>query len=142
LSQLRPKIWPLYSEWGKRREGGNSTANKLPNYVQKFGLCTVSREGKGGRKKYCKQVAELLLILLHLLLFRSVLTCNGIIIYTRWRLMKSTERLSATFAIVSEPILYYWNHRVHCNFTGDSKCNERGWACTPHAHQPGLILPS
>ncbi len=27
--------------------------------------------------------------------------------------MKSTERLSATFAIVSEPILYYWNHRVH-----------------------------
>ena len=19
----------------------------------------------------------------------------------------------------------------HCNFTGDSKCNERGWACTP-----------
>ncbi len=31
---------------------------------------------------------------------------------------------------------------VHCNFTGDSKCNERGWACTPHPHQPGLILPS
>jgi hypothetical protein len=20
---------------------------------------------------------------------------------------------------------------VHCNFTGDGKCNERGWACTP-----------
>jgi hypothetical protein len=31
---------------------------------------------------------------------------------------------------------------VHCNFTGDSKCNERGWACTPHPHQPGPILPS
>ncbi len=31
---------------------------------------------------------------------------------------------------------------VHCNFTGDGKCNERGWACTPHPHQPGLILPS
>jgi WD repeat-containing protein 19 len=30
----------------------------------------------------------------------------------------------------------------HCNFTGDGKCNERGWACTPHPHQPGLILPS
>ncbi len=27
-------------------------------------------------------------------------------------------------------------------FTGDGKCNERGWACTPHPHQPGLILPS
>ncbi len=26
---------------------------------------------------------------------------------------------------------------VHCNFTGDGKCNERGWACTPHLHQPG-----
>ncbi len=31
---------------------------------------------------------------------------------------------------------------VHCNFTGDGKCNERGLACTPHPHQPGLILPS
>jgi hypothetical protein len=31
---------------------------------------------------------------------------------------------------------------AHCNFTGDGKCNERGWACTPHPHQPGLILPS
>jgi hypothetical protein len=54
-----------------------------------------------------------------------------------------------------------WNHRVHilvemkqgqcicplswsvhCNFTGEGKCNVRGWACTPHPHQPGLILPS
>ncbi len=24
---------------------------------------------------------------------------------------------------------------------GDGKCNERGWACTPHPHQPGLIYP-
>jgi hypothetical protein len=31
---------------------------------------------------------------------------------------------------------------VHRNFTGEGKCNERGWACTPHPHQPGLILPS
>jgi hypothetical protein len=34
---------------------------------------------------------------------------------------------------------------VQCNFTGEGKCNERGWACTPHRHQPGppgLILPS
>ncbi len=31
---------------------------------------------------------------------------------------------------------------VHCNFTGDGKCNERGWASTPHPYQPGLILPS
>jgi hypothetical protein len=31
---------------------------------------------------------------------------------------------------------------VNCNFTGEGKCNERGWACTPHPHQPGLILPS
>jgi hypothetical protein len=31
---------------------------------------------------------------------------------------------------------------VHCNFTGEGKCNERGWACTPHPHQPGPILPS
>ncbi len=31
---------------------------------------------------------------------------------------------------------------VHCNFTGDGKCNARGWACTPHLHQPGLILLS
>jgi hypothetical protein len=82
VAKLRPKIRPLYSEWGRRREEGNSTANKLPNYVQKFGLCTVSGEGEGGRKKYCKQVEELLLILLHLLLFRSLLTCDGILIYT------------------------------------------------------------
>jgi hypothetical protein len=27
-------------------------------------------------------------------------------------------------------------------FTGEGKCNERGWACTPHPHQPGLISPS
>jgi hypothetical protein len=26
--------------------------------------------------------------------------------------------------------------------SGDGKCNERGWACTPHPHQLGLILPS
>ncbi len=31
---------------------------------------------------------------------------------------------------------------VHCNFSGEGKCNERGWACTPHPHQPGRILPS
>ncbi len=31
---------------------------------------------------------------------------------------------------------------VHWNFTGEGKYNERGWACTPHPHQPGLILPS
>ncbi len=31
---------------------------------------------------------------------------------------------------------------VHCNCSGEGKCNERGWACTPHPHQPGLILPS
>ncbi len=33
---------------------------------------------------------------------------------------------------------------VHCNFTGDGKCNKRGWACTPHPHphQSRLILPS
>jgi hypothetical protein len=32
---------------------------------------------------------------------------------------------------------------VHCNyFTGDGKCNKSGWACTPHPHQPGPILPS
>ncbi len=31
---------------------------------------------------------------------------------------------------------------VHYNFTGDGKCNKRGWACTPHPHQPGQILPS
>ncbi len=31
---------------------------------------------------------------------------------------------------------------VHCKFTGDGKCNKRGWACTPHPHQPGPILPS
>jgi len=26
---------------------------------------------------------------------------------------------------------------LHCNFTGDGKCKERGWACTSHPHQPG-----
>ncbi len=35
-----------------------------------------------------------------------------------------------------------WSVRVHCNFTGDGKCNKRGWACTPHPHQPRQILPS
>ncbi len=29
-----------------------------------------------------------------------------------------------------------------CNLNGDGKCNERGWAWTPHPYQPGLILPS
>jgi hypothetical protein len=28
-----------------------------------------------------------------------------------------------------------WNVR-------DGNYNERGWACTPHPHQPGLIFPS
>jgi hypothetical protein len=28
---------------------------------------------------------------------------------------------------------------VHCNFTGEGKCSERGWACTPHPYQPGLM---
>jgi hypothetical protein len=31
---------------------------------------------------------------------------------------------------------------VHCNFTGEGKCNERGWASTPPPLQPGLILTS
>jgi hypothetical protein len=34
------------------------------------------------------------------------------------------------------------NWSEHCNFTGDGKYSERGWACTPHFHQPGIILPS
>ncbi len=34
------------------------------------------------------------------------------------------------------------NWSVHCNFTDEGKCNKRGWACTPHPHQPGPILPS
>ncbi len=34
------------------------------------------------------------------------------------------------------------SHAALCNFTGECKCNVRGWACTPHPHQPGLILPS
>jgi hypothetical protein len=38
--------------------------------------------------------------------------------------------------------IYPLSWSVHCNFTGEGKCNERGWACTPHPHQPGLILPS
>ncbi len=28
------------------------------------------------------------------------------------------------------------------NFVRDGKCSERGWACTPHPDQPGLIFPS
>jgi hypothetical protein len=31
---------------------------------------------------------------------------------------------------------------VHCNFTGEGKCNKRGCAWTPHPHQPGPISPS
>ncbi len=31
---------------------------------------------------------------------------------------------------------------VHCNFTCDGKCSERGWACTPHPYQTWLILHS
>jgi hypothetical protein len=27
------------------------------------------------------------------------------------------------------PCPFSWS--VHCNFTGDGKCNERGWACNP-----------
>jgi hypothetical protein len=30
---------------------------------------------------------------------------------------------------------------VHCNFTGEGKCNERGWACTPtFTSQDGFTL--
>ncbi len=32
--------------------------------------------------------------------------------------------------------------RVHCNFACDCTSSRRGWACTPHPHQPGLIFPS
>ncbi len=31
---------------------------------------------------------------------------------------------------------------VHCNFVRDCNYSERGWAYTPHPHQPGLIFPS
>jgi hypothetical protein len=30
---------------------------------------------------------------------------------------------------------------VHCNFTGEGNCSERGWACTPHPYQPGYFYP-
>jgi hypothetical protein len=33
------------------------------------------------------------------------------------------------------------NWSIHCNFTGDGKCN-KGVGVHPHPHQPGLILPS
>jgi hypothetical protein len=74
----------------------------------------------------------------------------------------SNDDWSYPRSLLSESELSHgWNHRVHilvemkqgqciwplswsvhCNFTGDGKCNERGWACTPHPYQPGLILPS
>jgi hypothetical protein len=79
--------------------------------------------------------------------------CQTIDWYTKF--CTGTEQ--GSFSTLSE----WWNHRVHilvemkqgqcicplswsvhCNFTGEDKCNERGWACTPHPHQPGLILPS
>ncbi len=31
---------------------------------------------------------------------------------------------------------------VHHNFVRDGRYSERGWACIPHPHQPGLIFPS
>jgi hypothetical protein len=40
------------------------------------------------------------------------------------------------------PLICPLSWSVHCNFTADGKCNERGWSCTPHPHQPGLILTS
>ncbi len=69
--------------------------------------------------------------------------------------------LQRLFGLLCTAVLIGWDHRVHklvelkqgqcicplswsvhCNFTGEGKCNERGWACTPHPHQPGQILPS
>ncbi len=31
---------------------------------------------------------------------------------------------------------------LHHNFVHDGRYSERGWACTPHPHQPGLLFPS
>ncbi len=38
--------------------------------------------------------------------------------------------------------IYPLSWSIHCNFTGDGKCNESGLAFTPHPHQPRLILSS
>jgi len=34
------------------------------------------------------------------------------------------------------------SHAVYSHLCPDGKCSGKGWACTPHTHQPGLISPS
>jgi hypothetical protein len=42
--------------------------------------------------------------------------------------------------------IYPLSWSIHCKYTGDGKCMvnvmKRGWACTPHPQQPGLIFYS
>jgi hypothetical protein len=56
----------------------------------------------------------------------------------RVRILVERNRVS-----VSAHTVGAWS--VHCNFVGyvmvTTYTSERGWACTPHPHQPGLIFP-
>ncbi len=66
--------------------------------------------------------------------------------------MYSSDVPERIVTIAGTEYIFYWDETgllrvcpiswsVHCNFTGDGNSNERGWACTPHPHQPGPILP-
>jgi hypothetical protein len=56
--------------------------------------------------------------------------------------MRSAHRVHIFLEMKQGQCICPLSWSVHCNFTGDGKCNKRGWACTPHPHQPRLILPS
>jgi hypothetical protein len=55
---------------------------------------------------------------------------------------RPTHRVHILVKMKQGQCLCPFSWSVHCNFIGEGKCNERGWACTPHPHQQGLILPS
>ena len=58
----------------------------------------------------------------------------------QWACLQSTYFPRDETGLVCRVCPLSWS--VHCKFTGYGKCKERGWACTPHPHQSGIILPS
>jgi hypothetical protein len=50
----------------------------------------------------------------------------------------AAHRVHIFLEMYSVVCLLSWS--VHCNFTGDGKCNKRGWACTPHPARANFTL--
>jgi hypothetical protein len=67
----------------------------------------------------------------NILLLRRKFSCSSQDLYSLFQRDGPMHRVHISLEMKQGYCVCPLSWSVHCNFTGDGKCNERGWACTP-----------